>query len=110
MERLLFITGKWEQLAETAHYDSNELARLCDISTRQLQRHFRRNFHCSPQNWLNERRLFVARSLLLSGESVKKVAFNLGFKQPSHFCRQFKSRNKITPSQFALSQIRAMSL
>jgi AraC family transcriptional regulator len=106
MERLLFVTGKWEQLAETAHYDSNELARLCGISTRQLQRHFRRNFHCSPQNWLNERRLVAAQSLLLSGESVKKVALDLGFKQPSHFCRQFKSRIKMTPSQFTLSQIR----
>src|SRR4051812_27871468 len=106
MERLLFVTGKWEQLAQTARYDSNELARLCGISTRQLQRHFRRNFHCSPQYWLNERRLFVARNLLLSGESVKKVAFDLGFKQPSHFCRQFKSRNKMTPSEFTSSRIR----
>jgi AraC-like DNA-binding protein len=29
------------------------------------------------------------------------VALELGFKQPSHFCRQFKSFNHLTPSQFA---------
>jgi AraC-like DNA-binding protein len=104
MERLLFVTGKWEQLAGTAHYDSNELARLCGISTRQLQRHFRRRFHCSPQSWLNQRRLLAAEELLLAGESVKKVALDLGFKQPSHFCRQFKSRKNMTPSEFAFSQ------
>ena len=105
MGRLLLVKGKWEELAESSHYDANQLAKLCGVSTRQLQRHFRRSFHCSPQSWLNERRLQIAEVLLLSGESVKKVALDLGFKQPSHFCRQFKSRNKMTPSQFAISQI-----
>jgi AraC family transcriptional regulator len=112
MDRLLLVKGRWETLAESAHYDANELARLCGISTRQLQRYFRRSFHSSPQNWLNKRRLLVAKGLLLSGESVKKIALDLGFKQPSHFCRQFKSWNKMTPSQFAISHSpqRAMSL
>ena len=110
MERLLLVDGKWEGLAETAHYNSSELARLCGISTRQLQRHFRRSFYCSPQSWLNERRLLAAQHLLLSGESIKKIALDLGFKQPSHFCRQFKIRNKMTPSEFASSQIRPLSL
>jgi len=105
MVRLLLADGKWEELAEAARYDANELAGLCGISARQLQRHFRRNFHRSPQNWLNERRLLAAQDLLRSGESVKKVALDLGFKQPSHFCRQFKNRNKMTPSQFACSHI-----
>ena len=105
MGRLLLVFGKWEGLAETSHYDANQLARLCGISTRQLQRYFRRNFNCSPQSWLNERRLLAAKALLLSGESVKKIALDLGFKQSSHFCRQFKSRNNMTPSQYAVSQI-----
>src|SRR5689334_9933219 len=105
MGRLFLTEGKWEQLAEMAHYDANELARLCGISTRHLQRHFRNEFRRSPQHWLNDRRLQAAQVRLLSGEPVKKVALDLGFKQISHFCRQFKNRNKITPSQFAFSQI-----
>jgi AraC-like DNA-binding protein len=103
MGRLLLSDWNWEELAQAAHYDANKLAGLCGVSTRQLQRHFRCRFHCSPQNWLNYRRLLAAEGLLLSGDSVKKVAFDLGFKQPSHFCRQFKCRNKMTPSQFAMS-------
>jgi AraC family transcriptional regulator len=110
MRRLFFADGKWEELALTAHYDANELAKLCCISTRQLQRHFRCRFHYSPQSWLNQRRLLAAEELLLSGDSVKKVALDLGFKQTSHFCRQFKSRKKMTPSQFAYSRQSAMSL
>ena len=100
MARLRLLKGQWEELAKQARYDANELARLSGVSIRQLQRHFNRHFHCSPQSWLNERRLLVARALLLRGEQVKKVALDLGFKQTSHFCRQFKSRNKMTPSEF----------
>src|ERR1700760_1956693 len=100
MGRLFFTDWNWEDLAHAAHYDAHELAKLCGISTRQLQRYFRRNFHYTPQHWLNERRLFVAQNLLLTGDSVKKVALDLGFKQTSHFCRQFKSRKHMTPSQF----------
>ena len=104
MGRLFLIEGQWDRLAETAHYNANELARTCGISTRQLQRHFRRCFRCSPQSWLNERRLQAAQVMLLAGDSVKKVALDLGFKQSSHFCRQFKNRKKMTPSQFSVSQ------
>jgi AraC-like DNA-binding protein len=100
---MLLIKEQWEQLAELAHYDSKELATICGVSTRQLQRHFRRNFECSPQNWLNQRRMLVARQLLTSGAPVKRVALELGFKQISHFCRQFKCRNKMTPSEFAFA-------
>jgi AraC-like DNA-binding protein len=42
----------------------------------------------------------AARSLLLTGDSVKKVALDLGFKQTSHFCRQFKFYNDLTPSEY----------
>jgi AraC-like DNA-binding protein len=105
MAQLLLIKEPWEALAQKAHYNANELASLCGISTRQLQRHFRRNFHCSPQAWLNQRRLLFAQTLLLKGEPIKKVALDLGFKHTSHFCRQFKSHNNMTPSEFTCSQV-----
>jgi AraC family transcriptional regulator len=108
MERLIFVRGQWEELAQTAGYDANKLSELCNVSIRQLQRHFRVRFQCSPQSWLDKRRLEKAQALLLSGESVKKVALELGFKYPSHFCRHFKSRTKMTPSQYLVSQLETM--
>jgi AraC-like DNA-binding protein len=88
------------RLGYIAHYDATELARLCALSTRQLQRYFSRTLKRSPQEWLNEQRIEAARQNLLSGWPVKRVAFELGFKQVSHFCRQFKLYNQMTPSQF----------
>jgi len=92
---------QWQQLAGVAHYDAKELAKLCNLSVRQLERDFRLSLERSPQAWLNEQRIEAAKQLLLSGQPVKVVASELGFKQSSHFCRQFKSQVNLTPSQFA---------
>jgi transcriptional regulator GlxA family with amidase domain len=91
---------RWENLAQAARFDANELARLCQISTRHLEREFRRRLGRTPQDWLNERRIVAATQLLLSGLPIKAVAFEVGFKQPSHFSRHFKLHLRMTPSQF----------
>ena len=96
-----------EELAAQANYDSHALAKLCKLSTRQLQREFRRHFRVPPQQWLDEQRLKAAGPLLLSGEPVKKVAYDLGFKQTSHFCRKFKFHHRMTPREFVSAQLSA---
>jgi AraC family transcriptional regulator len=93
----------WEKKAANARYDANELARICNLSVRQLERQFQHSLSRTPQDWLNERRILMARQLLQSGELVKRIAFDLGFKQSSHFCRQFKRLNGVTPSEFRIS-------
>jgi len=94
-----------EELAAKANYDSRALAKLCHLSTRQLQREFRRRFGMTPQQWLDERRLKAAGPMLLSGEPVKKVAYDLGFKQTSHFCRKFKFQHRMTPREYISAQL-----
>jgi AraC-like DNA-binding protein len=92
----------WRALAKAARYNSKEVAKLCDLSPRQLQRKFRLQFHCSPHVWLNHQRMLAARELLLTGAPVKKVAFELGFKQVSHFYRHFRRDCRMTPLEFVL--------
>ena len=89
-----------ERLAVAARYDAKTLAKFCRLSVRQLERDFHSRLGRAPQDWLNEQRLKAAQQLLLAGQSVKAVALELGFKQVSHFCRQFKLKHRLTPSQF----------
>jgi AraC-like DNA-binding protein len=99
--------AKLNDLASNANYSAHQLAELCRLTPRHIQRIFRQKFGRSPQDWLNEQRICAAKPLLLSGKSVKVVAFELGFKQPSHFCRQFKSFTRMTTSEFVSCQIDA---
>ena len=102
MARAIHNHQRWEELAETAGYQANMLAKLCNRSSRQLRRQFQSTVGCSPQRWLDKLRLRAAQEILISGLSVKEVAWTLGFKQSSHFCRQFKTATGMTPSQFAV--------
>ena len=92
--------GEWDRLAADSVYNSRKLAHLKGVTPRQLQRIFRTQFGRSPQEWLNEQRVLAAQGLLRIGAPIKKVSIDLGFKQTSHFCRQFKIMNGLTPTQF----------
>ena len=105
MARVEIGEQKLEQLAQAAHYDCQALARLCRLSLRQLEREFRDRFGCPPHDWLNALRIKVAQEQLMAGESVKKVALDLSYKQSSHFCRQFKAKTGTTPSEFVLASL-----
>src|SRR4051812_23412372 len=90
----------WLSMARQSGYNANILAELCQRSTRQLDRYCNELFECSTQEWLNQRRCIDASALLRNACSVKEVAFQLGFKQTSHFTRQFKNFYGVTPSEF----------
>ena len=90
----------WESLAASCQYRLTELAQHCQVSMRTLQRHFRKHYNTTLSDWVRELRLERARLMLESAESVKYVAFELGYKQPSHFTRDFKQRYGVPPSAF----------
>jgi len=90
-------------LARKAGYRSRKLARLCQVSPRQLERYFRARYKRSPQEWLDEVRLHEAPDMLRKRKQVKEVAFELGFVHPSHFIRKFKQIYRCTPLKFSLA-------
>ncbi|MEW6306452.1 MAG: helix-turn-helix transcriptional regulator [Verrucomicrobiota bacterium] len=91
---------RWTMLARESGYRAAELARLCRVTVRQLERIYQKELGCSPQEWLNHQRMVAAQMLLLESRTVKMVALRLGFKQESHFCREFKRYHEMTPSEF----------
>ena len=74
------------------------LARHAQMSTRQLERLFRRYLDRSPKRYYMELRLQKARNLLLQTEmSVINVALASGFTSPSHFSKCYRSYFNRTP-------------
>lgn len=74
------------------------LARDVGMSTRQLERLFRRYLSRSPKRYYMELRLQKARNLLLQTDmSVINVALACGFASPSHFSKCYRAHYAITP-------------
>ncbi len=98
----------WDGLAEKAQYNVKDLAALCGISLRQLERYIKTTFAQTPGRWVNEFRLKKAQKLLSDGCSVKETAFTLNYKQTSHFCRQFKDYTGVRPNDSANATLRTI--
>jgi len=74
------------------------LAREVGMSTRQLERLFRRYLNRSPKRYYMELRLGKARNLLMQTEmSVINVALACGFASPSHFSKCYRAHYNTTP-------------
>lgn len=74
------------------------LAADVGLSTRQLERLFRRYLDRSPKRYYMELRLAKARNLLLQTDmSVINVALACGFTSPSHFSKCYRLLYQTTP-------------
>lgn len=74
------------------------LAKEVGMSTRQLERLFRRYLNRSPKRYYMEIRLQKARNLLMQTDmSVINVALACGFASPSHFSKCYRAHYDTTP-------------
>ena len=74
------------------------LAEQVGMSTRQLERLFRRYLNRSPKRYYMELRLQKARNLLMQTDmSVINVALACGFASPSHFSKCYRAHYETTP-------------
>ena len=102
------------QIMETAIEDPISpatLARDVGMSTRQLERLFRRYLNRSPKRYYMELRLQKARNLLMQTDmSVINVALACGFASPSHFSKCYRSHYNTTPYRERGSQAARLSI
>jgi len=86
------------------------LAQDVGMSTRQLERLFRRYLNRSPKRYYMELRLQRARNLLMQTDmSVINVALASGFSSPSHFSKCYRSHFQTTPYRERGAQARVES-
>ncbi|MEO1139093.1 MAG: GlxA family transcriptional regulator [Pseudomonadota bacterium] len=87
------------------------LAKEVAMSTRQLERLFRRYLNRSPKRYYMELRLQKARNLLMQTDmTVINVALACGFASPSHFSKCYRSHYNTTPYRERGSQATRLSV
>jgi len=78
-----------------------ELARLCGLSARQLQRKFKATFGVGPQQFLIKTRLLAAcRALRETQQGISEIAYGCGFADQSALARHFRRHLGMTPTRF----------
>jgi AraC-like DNA-binding protein len=105
MQSRLDLVKNWDQRAHAAGYSASKMARELGVTVRSLQTFFQARFRLPPREWLFRSRMRAAVRLLRSGNSVKAVASELGYKQASHFSREFKRFFAVGPRDFTFGQL-----
>ncbi len=78
-----------------------DYANRLGLSPKSLAKHFQKISAEKPSDFIKNRIILDAkRQLIYSNESVKQIAFNLGFNDPAYFSRFFTKAVEKSPLQF----------
>lgn len=89
-------------LAANFAYDvkMQEAAEAANISEYYFYRLFKAVFKCTPYQYLQERRLDMAKDLLKKGMPISHVAYEAGFADAQSFNKAFKKQEGVPPSLY----------
>ena len=103
------LTGGRAELEAARHYmDQNfsdpiqldDLARISGMTKFPLLRKFKAHYKLSPHAYIINKRIHLARQLLLEGKTVALTAVTCGFFDQSHFVKTFRQYMGITPMEY----------
>lgn len=78
-----------------------DYANRLGVSPKSLTKHFQKIGTHTPSDFIKNRIVLEAkRKLIYSDDSVKEIAFDLGFNDPAYFTRFFKKTAGKSPKQF----------
>ena len=76
-------------------------AQRLGLSPKSITKHFQKNGSASPSDYIKNRLLLEAkRQLIYTDDSVKQIAYDLGFNDPAYFTRFFTKSELKSPLQF----------
>jgi AraC-like DNA-binding protein len=80
---------------------NQQLARLCGISVRALERKFLSIYHLTPHMYVRQLRVRIScNELVFSHKTLTELATECGFGDQSHFTREFRHFLGETPSAY----------
>ncbi len=97
------------QIAANPQFSWNisDMAKDLHISTGYLQLLYKREFNVSCMDDVISFRLLKARDLLIyTTESISEIAWQCGYNNPEHFCRQFRKFTGTSPGEFRKNSLK----
>ncbi len=77
------------------------LAKSCHLNEEYFRKQFKKTYGTSPKQYIIDTRLNMAKQMLSEGIlKINAISEKCGFSNPYHFCRLFKDKTGITPSEY----------
>lgn len=90
-----------ERNYQNPNLTNGELAKLCRISEVYFRRIFTGCYNMTPKQFLIDIRINKSKQLLSEGGlKINAVAIKCGFSNQYHFCRVFKEKTGLTPTEY----------
>lgn len=81
--------------------DISQISDKVDLTTAKLQHAFKILYHCTVNQFIQKKRLEIARSLILNTEyNMSEIVTKIGLSSNSYFSKIFKENYEISPSEF----------
>lgn len=98
---LYTVTEYIEQNFANSELNNTVLAEKIHISEVYFRRIFKKSFGITPKQYILDIRVKKAKQLLSSDQfSVTEIAEQCGFASVYHFCRAFKEKTGLTPTEY----------
>ncbi len=90
----------------TSNLSIEDLAFLCNVSLSTFKRRFLKIYGNSPNRWLLQKRMELAKEMLIySKEKPGEIFYKLGYENHSSFSQSFKQIFGTTPKEFQLQNL-----
>ncbi|MGL6180476.1 MAG: AraC family transcriptional regulator [Tannerellaceae bacterium] len=83
----------------TENLDLNYLSQLCNLSISRFKHLFKAEVGIPPSEYIIRKKIALSMQMILDGNSIKNVAYDLGFSSSSHFSTVFKQYQGYSPRQ-----------
>lgn len=101
MPHILKDALKMIDYAYASDFTLKDISKKIGVSVPHLHMLFKKYLQESPHQRIMSRRLLEAKNRLAATDAnLKTLAFECGFRNVEHFCRLFKQRFSMTPSEF----------
>jgi AraC family transcriptional regulator, transcriptional activator of pobA len=86
------------------HSKVEEFADMLFVTPNHLTQSIKETSGKSPKEFITQRRLLEAKTLLLnSTNTVSEISYLLNFSEPTHFTKFFKKETSLTPIEFRMN-------
>ena len=106
----LRISARFQEAVVKHYRESHEVdfyAKKFGLTPKYFAALVKSELKVSPRQWINQYMVMQAKSLLTQRNdlNIQQIAYQLGFKDQTTFCRFFKKQEGLTPSMYRSSAL-----